>query len=286
MRVAILGTGKMGGGMARRLAEQGFGLVLWNRTRARAESLGVGKVASTPAEAAREAEVVLSILTDAKAVRATYLDDDGAAKVARDQVFVEMSTAGPDVVPEVRRAIEGAGAKFVEAPVMGSSPQAATGKLLLFAAGDDAAIERAAPVFQALGEVHRVKDPEGAAKMKLLANTILMVVNALAAELLEAGPAAGVDKEEVFWLLTRYVPYLANRQAGFMEHQFEPVTFALRDALKDLKLASELYRRAGARTPLSETVTALYEQATRTAGDLDVSAITTLYSKEPAEKKS
>jgi len=69
MRVAILGTGKMGGAMARRLNDAGHEVTLWNRTRARAELLGVGKVADTPAEAARSSEIVISMLTDADAVR-------------------------------------------------------------------------------------------------------------------------------------------------------------------------------------------------------------------------
>src|ERR1700682_2413565 len=130
MRVAILGTGKMGGAMARRLKSQGHELTLWNRTRERAEALGVGKVAATPAEAAKQAEIVISILTDPEAVRNTYFGEGGAAKAARAQVFVEMSTAGPDLAKEIAAAIEGAGAQFVEAPVMGSTGAIAAGKLV------------------------------------------------------------------------------------------------------------------------------------------------------------
>lgn len=120
MRVAILGTGKMGGAMARRLEASGHELTLWNRTRERAEALRVGKVAKTPAEAAEDAEVVISMLTDAPAVRAAYLGENGAAKAANNQVFVEMSTAGPDVARELAPSIERAGAQYVEAPVLGS----------------------------------------------------------------------------------------------------------------------------------------------------------------------
>ena len=102
MRVALLGTGKMGGAMAQRLAAAGHELTLWNRTRERAEALGVGKLAATPAEAVAAAEIVISMLTDANAVRATYLGDGGAATAARaGQVLVEMSTAGPDIWKEV-----------------------------------------------------------------------------------------------------------------------------------------------------------------------------------------
>jgi len=93
MQVAILGTGKMGAAIAKRLHESGHGLTLWNRTRSRAEAVGVGKVAGTPAEAVKDADVVISILTNADAVRSAYLGESGAAKGARAQVFTEMSSS-------------------------------------------------------------------------------------------------------------------------------------------------------------------------------------------------
>jgi 3-hydroxyisobutyrate dehydrogenase-like beta-hydroxyacid dehydrogenase len=284
MRVAILGTGKMGGAMAQRLKAEGHDLTLWNRTRERAEALGVGRVEATPAEAVENAEVVISMLTDANAIRAAYLGEAGAVKGARSQVFIEMSTAGPDVVNELQPAIERAGAKFVECPVVGSIAAMETGKGFLFAAGDDAALERARPVLEALGEVRRIKDPESAAKLKLIANTVLTGLSALAAEVMAAGAAAGVDTEDVFWVLTRFAPALGARRAGYVEHRYEPVTFALRDAVKDLRLAADLYKRAGASTPMTLKTKELFEKAAETAGDLDLSAISTLYDKMPAKR--
>jgi 3-hydroxyisobutyrate dehydrogenase-like beta-hydroxyacid dehydrogenase len=285
MRVAILGTGKMGGAMARRLQQLGHELTLWNRTKSRAEALGIGKVSATPAEAAQGVDVVISILTDAGAVRSAYLGETGAAKAARDQVFVEMSTAGPDVVSEVKPAIERAGAKFIECPVVGSTPAIETGKAVLFAAGDDVAIKRALPVLEELGEVRRIKDPESAAKLKLIANTALTGVSALAAELLAAGTAAGVERDDAFWVLTRLVPSLEARRSGYIDHKYTPATFALRDGVKDLRLAADLYRRVGASTPLADATRTLYERALPAAGELDLSAITTVYEHDPATRK-
>jgi 3-hydroxyisobutyrate dehydrogenase-like beta-hydroxyacid dehydrogenase len=284
MRVAILGTGKMGSAMAKRLKSEGHELTLWNRTRERAEALGIGRVAATPAEAAENADVVISILTDADAVRSAYLGEGGAAKVAKNQVFVEMSTAGPDVVRELLPVIEETGAKFVECPVLGSVTAMETGKGLLFAAGDDTALERARPVLESLGEVRRITDAESAAKLKLIANTALMTVSALAAELLAAGAAAALDAEDVFWVLTRFAPALAARRTGFLEHRYEPVTFALRDGVKDLRLATDLYERSGATTPLSTKTRELYERAAESVGDLDLSAIASLYENAPARR--
>ncbi len=285
MRVAILGTGKMGGAMARRLEASGHELTLWNRTRERAEALGVGRVAATPAEAAEGADIVISMLTDADAVRAAYLGPGGAVKVARSQVFVEMSTAGPVVAKELAPLIDRAGAQFVEAPVLGSIAAVESGTLVIFAAGREAAIERARPALKDLGEVRPVGDIGSAASLKLVANSMLAGVNALAAELQSAGTAAGLQAEDVFWVLTRIAPVLNARKAGYVEHRYEPVNFALRDALKDLRLALDLFKRAGAATPITSTTKELYEAAAKTAGELDMSAIATLYDPKPARSK-
>jgi 3-hydroxyisobutyrate dehydrogenase-like beta-hydroxyacid dehydrogenase len=285
MRVAILGTGKMGGAMARRLDSAGYQLTLWNRTRERAEALGIGQVVATAKEAAEGAEIVISMLTDADAVRAAYFGEGGAIKSAERQVFVEMSTAGPDVAKVVAPAIERAGAQFVEAPVMGSIGAVESGTLVVLAAGRDAAVERARPVLEALGQVRRVGDLGNAASLKLVANSMTAGVTALAAELQSAGTAAGLNPEDVFWVMTRVAPGLSARKAGFVEHRYEPVTFALRDALKDVRLAADLYGRSGSTTPLTSTVKELYERATRSAGGLDISAISTIYDGQPADVK-
>ena len=285
MRVAILGTGKMGGAMARRLASAGHELTLWNRTRERAEALGVGKVVATPAEAAQNADVVISMLTDANAVRGAYLGDNGAAKAAQRQAFVDMSTAGPDISKELAPLIERTGSQFVEAPVLGSIAAVESGTLIIFAAGNEAAIERARPVLEDLGEVRRVGEIGIGASLKLVANSMLAGVNALAAELMAAGTAAGLDPENVFWVLSRMSPVLNGRKAAFVEHRYEPVSFALRDALKDLRLALDLYKRAGATTPITRATEELFERASQSVGSLDMGAIASLYERQPATSR-
>jgi 3-hydroxyisobutyrate dehydrogenase-like beta-hydroxyacid dehydrogenase len=284
MRVTILGTGKMGGAMARRLMSQGHEVTVWNRTRERAEALGVGRVEATPAEAARDAEVVISMLTDADAVRTAYLGEDGAVNAAKAQVFVEMSTAGPDVSAEIAPRLAKAGAHYVEAPVIGSVPAVEAGSLVVLAAGSESAIERAGPVLQALGEVRHVGDLGSAAALKLVANSMLAGVTALAAELQSAGTGAGLDAEDVFWAISRIAPVLSMRKAGLVEHRYEPALFALRDAVKDLGLALEVYRRNAASTPLTEKTKELYERAAKSVGSLDLSAIASLYERQPADR--
>lgn len=278
MRVAILGTGKMGGAMAKRLASQGHQLTLWNRTRSRAEALGVGEVASTPADAVRGVEAVVSMLTDAAAVRGAYLGPRGAAEAARDQVFADMSTAGTDVEREIDAALPA----FVEAPVLGSVGAILGGTAVVLVGGKKEAVERARPVLSAFGEVRVVGELGSASSLKLIANTMLAGVYALTSELMAAGVAAGLPPEEVFFVLNRTAPLLTQRKAGFVEHRYEPVTFALRDALKDLELTHELFGRLGASAPLSEDTRRLFEKAAVTHADDEVSAVASLYEDETA----
>jgi 3-hydroxyisobutyrate dehydrogenase-like beta-hydroxyacid dehydrogenase len=268
----------MGSAMAKRLDGQGHQLKLWNRTRSRAEAVGVGEVASTPADAVRDVEAVISMLTDAAAVRAAYLGPDGAAKAARDQVFADMSTAGPDVEKELEAAVPA----FVEAPVLGSVGAILSGTAVILVGGKQQAVERARPVLSAFGEVRATGELGSASALKLIANTMLAGVYALTSELMAAGVAAGLPPEEVFFVLNRIAPLLTQRKAGFVEHRYEPVTFALRDALKDLELAHQLFRSLGVSTPLSEDTRRLFEKAAVTHADAEMSAVASLYENQPA----
>ena len=285
MRVTILGTGKMGAAMARRLAGAGHELTLWNRNRSRAEAVDVGKVAATPADAARDADVVISMLTDANAVRQVYTSKDGAASVARTQVYVDMSTAGPDVDKEIGPVIERAGASFVEAPVMGSIGAIEGGTAVVMASGEPAAVERAREVLSSFGEVRYIGELGRAASLKLIANSMLGGIYALTVELLAAGAAAGLKTEDVFFILNRFVPDLTRRKAGLVEHRYEPVSFAMRDMEKDLELATSLFARLHSPAPITEQTKELYKRATPSTADLDVSAIASLYEKQAAKPR-
>ena len=130
--VAVLGTGRMGGAIARRLAASRFDLAVWDRTTAKAQALNVGRVAPTPAEAIRDADIVISSLTNAAAVREVYLGPQGAFETpaGMENLFVEMSTAGPESIEELSREARTRGLRLLEAPVLGSVPAVESGTLL------------------------------------------------------------------------------------------------------------------------------------------------------------
>jgi 3-hydroxyisobutyrate dehydrogenase len=189
--VAILGTGKMGGAMARRLASSGFDVTLWNRTPAKAEELHIGRVAATPAEATRDADVVISSLTNDAAVRDVYLGEDGVLASAAGKLLIDASTAGPQIAEELGRESDARGARLLQAPVVGSVPAVESGTLLILVGGDRADLEQARPVLEQLGEVRYVGERANAQRLKLIANSMLGITTAAAAELLAAGTAVG-----------------------------------------------------------------------------------------------
>jgi len=277
--VAILGTGKMGSAFARRLDAAGtdLRLSLWNRTRERAEQVGVGTVAPTPAEAVRDAELVITSLTNREAVRAAYLGRDGALAAAGTRLFVEMSTAGPDLIAELAPDVEATGSRLIDAPVLGAPTVAARGGLAILAGGDAADVDRARPVLELLGEVRHVGALGSGARLKLAANSMLADLTLAAAELLAAGDAAGLDREHLFWVLARFVPSLELRRAGYMEDRHEPTLFALRDLCKDLDLALEFFHRSGASVPLTALTRELVEEAMVGGADLDITAVARRY---------
>lgn len=280
-RIAVLGTGRMGSAIAKRLRASGFELRLWNRTREKAEGLGLGPVASTPAEAIQGADVVLSSLTDAAAVRAVYLGADGVlAHVTGNQLVVEMSTAGPEVAEELGKQARTRGVHLLEAPVLGSVPAVESGTLAVLVGGAPEDLEQVRPVLERLGEVRHIGPPGSAARLKLVANSMLGITSAAAAELLAGGTGSGLDRGTVFWTLARYAPFLKAREAGFVRGQHAPAMFAVRDLVKDLDLALRVYGQAQVPVPLTEKTRALFADTMRDASDLDISAITGRYAKD------
>jgi 3-hydroxyisobutyrate dehydrogenase len=278
--VAVLGTGRMGGAIARRLKASGFELTLWNRAKEKAERLNLGRVASTPAEAIRGAGIVISSLTGPAAVRRVYFGPDGVFTNSAGKLLIEMSTAGPDVVEQLAQEAQAGGSRLLEAPVIGSIPAVESGSLAILVGGAAQDVAQAGPVLSRLGEIRYVGELRSAARLKLVANTMLGITHAAAAELLAAGTAAGLDRDQLFWVLARFVPILKSRQAGFLQERHEPPLFAIRDLIKDLDLALEVYRRANADVPLTLETRSLFEDITPQSDNLDISAIVKRYATE------
>ncbi len=276
MKVAFLGTGKMGAAMARRAAAAGHDVFLWNRTASRAAAVGAGTVMPTPADAVAKAELVVIALTGPDAVE-TVVDE--VLPAAAGKVIVDTTTAGVHVLERSAPRLAERGAWLIVAPVLGSVPAVEAGRLLVMVGedADPAAFERARPVLESFGEITRFPTMRDAAGIKLLVNSMLFVSSLAAAELVATGTRSGVAREHSFGVLTRLAPHLAARSASYLESVHEPVNFRLADALKDLDLALEHFRGAGASMPVTALTRELYAELAETYGDKEMSAVIERY---------
>src|SRR5436190_4177566 len=152
-RVAFLGLGIMGSRMARNLRAAGFDVVVWNRTRARAEELGE-PIADSPRSAADGADVVITMVVDAPQVEEVLFGENGAAEsLASGSLVVDMSTIAPSAVKSIAARLAERGIGFVDAPVTGSKPRAADGTLTIMAGGSPEEFARAKPLYEAIGKL-------------------------------------------------------------------------------------------------------------------------------------
>ena len=276
-RVAILGTGRMGSAIARRLAETGLELAIWNRTRSRAEDLRVGTVVATPADAVRRADVVITSLTGPDALRAVLSGPGGALAAARGQIFVEMSTVGPDVLLELAPLVARTGSILADAPLIGAPPVVLRGAALVLIGGQRSDMNRIRPALLGLGELRHVGPFGNGARLKLIANSMLAALVLTAAELEVAGRGAGLDPTATFEVLARLVPSLEIRRTGFLEDRHQPPLFALRDLRKDLDLALSFFSSVNADVPITTLAREWVGEAAAEHGDLDISAVIRRY---------
>ena len=255
--VGVLGLGRMGSAMARRLRDEGFELVLWNRSQDVAAALAAelgGAAVARPKDVALEAGVCISMLADGQAVDAVYGGTDGLlAGAGPANVLVDSSTVPPATIRGHRDAAAATGAGILDAPVSGSVGLAESGKLTLMVGGEAADLERARPVLAALASTifHLGALGTGAA-MKLSVNTVIFGLNQAVAEALVLAERAGVRPELAYDVLTASAvgaPYVAYKRAAFLDPEHTPTAFALDLAAKDLGLIADLAAAVDLRLP-------------------------------------
>jgi len=269
MRIAFLGLGKMGLGMAARLAAAGHTLAVFNRTAARAEPLarhGV-RVASSPRDAARNADVIIGMTADDESSRAMWLGDDGAlaADNAPDALSIECSTLSYDWVLELADKVRARGFRYVDAPVTGLPDAAAAGTLTLLVGADPADLDAARPVFASLAT--RVLHFGGVGQgtvYKLMVNLLGAVQIASAAEGMALVERAGLDPRAVADAIASgqaASPQVVRNVRRFIagDHSTS-VNFTPALRLKDVEYALRLARRLDAPQALGEAAAGLYRR--------------------------
>jgi 3-hydroxyisobutyrate dehydrogenase len=279
-RIAFLGLGLMGGGMARRLLGAGFAVTVFNRTPACAEPLAAAgaRVAGSPREAAAGAEVVFSMVADDAASRAMWLGPDGAiAGAARGAVLVECSTLTVAWVQELAQAAAAAGAECIDAPVTGSKNQAAAGELNFLTGGNAAALETIRPALNAMGRSVTHLGPTGSgALLKLINNVLAGVHVAATAEAVAWIERTELDRAQAIAFLSDSAvgsPVTKTVAARMCAPDFTP-NFFLRLMAKDLGYASGEAAKAGQQLTSAAMARDVFQRAIAAGhGDKDMSAV-------------
>lgn len=145
----------------------------------------------------------------------------GALETANGQLFLEMSTAGPDIETELTPRIAATGSYLVDATIVGAPPIVERGEAVILLGGDSLHVERARPILEHLGTVRHVGPPGNGARLKLIANSMLAQIITGAAELQNAGESAGLDPDDVFWLLSRFAPTLETRRPAYVDKELQ-----------------------------------------------------------------
>jgi len=281
MRVAFLGLGQMGSGIARNILKAGHELTVWNRSPDKADvlvSAGARRAAS-PAAAAADAEIVCSMLADDHAVEAVVFGPDGLLSGGTAPLHAGHSTIS---VALARRLTEAGGGTYVSAPVFGRPPAAEAAQLNIIAAGPADAIDRAQPIFDAIGkQTFRLgEEPAHANVLKLCGNFLIMGALEAMAEALTLGAKNGLDKAALFDVLTGTLfgaPVFTNYKAALLEGQIRPAGFTAPLGLKDMALVGEAALAARVPMPVLGIVRDHLLQAIAVEGeDVDWAAVTTM----------
>jgi 3-hydroxyisobutyrate dehydrogenase-like beta-hydroxyacid dehydrogenase len=265
--LGFIGLGVIGAPMAARLVEQGLSLAVWNRTAEKCEPLVAqgARRASSPAELATAAEVVVTMVADGPALEAVTHGEQGVAAGLRPGgVHCDMSTIDLATARRLAKFYSQRGASFVHAPVLGNRKAAAAGQLLIFAGGPAGARTRCAPVFNALGkQVWEYDRAEQATATKLACNLLLGGMMELLAESLSFAGRAGIATETMVEIISSSAlaaPMFRTKGETIARRNFTP-SFYLRLMQKDLDLALAAARELGAATPATRAIREVYAAA-------------------------
>ncbi|GGU05722.1 MULTISPECIES: NAD(P)-dependent oxidoreductase [Actinomadura] len=278
-QVAVLGTGIMGAAMARNLLRNGHGVAAWNRTAARAEPLAAdgAAVAASPADAVRDADVVITMLNDGETALAVM--NDAAPALRAGQVWAQMGTVGVADVPALARLAADHGLTFVDSPVQGTRQPAEQGRLVVLAAGPQDARKALGPVFDAVGGKTVWLDEDGASgagtRLKLAAVSYAISLTSVVAESVALTKGFGLDPSLLGEVLTGGPldsPYLQTKMKAMLDGDFEP-SFAVRNAEKNTRLIHDSAEAAGVRVDVNDAAGERFRRAIEQGhGDEDMAA--------------
>ena len=299
LRVAWIGVGVIGGSCANRLLDAGYSLVVYTRTRAKAEQLleRGAQWANSAYEAANQADVVFSTVGYPHDVREIFFGEEGVLKAwntvpltfdGHKRVYVDMTTSSPELARQIDEAARAVGFESLDAPVSGGDVGAKTGALSIMVGGSASTLERVRSIFEILGKNINLTGPSGSGQRVKMANQILIAGNMVGVcEALLYAYRANLDLDVVLncvsqgaagsWSLSNYGPRILHgdfRPGFYVEHFIKDMGIALDDAQKmnlslpGLALVKQLYQARAAQGGAKKGVQALI-QALATISNID-----------------
>jgi 3-hydroxyisobutyrate dehydrogenase/glyoxylate/succinic semialdehyde reductase len=281
MKIGFMGLGTMGSRMAANLLKHGHSLVVYNRTRAKAEPLlaAGAQWADSPAALAAGVQIVFTMLATPEIVEATASGKDGLlSRLEKCSLWVDCSTVDPSFSKKMAAAAQARGIRFLGAPVTGSKIPAAQAKLIFWVGGEAADLEACRPLLQCMGSriVHCGGQGMGAS-LKMVMNQVLGTFMASFSEGLILGQSLGISREVLFDALFNgpaAAPFVAVKRDRIESQNYAQADFALRWLQKDLHLAAVSAYETGVAMPLTNAAKEMYRLAIRDGhGDEDISAI-------------
>ncbi|TAL03009.1 MAG: NAD(P)-dependent oxidoreductase [Verrucomicrobia bacterium] len=286
-RIAFLGLGLMGSGMAGRLLAAGFPLAVFNRNAAKARPLveAGARLATSPRDAAKHADVVISMVADDVASRALWLGENGAlAGVPRGAVLIECSTLTVDWVKELASLAAARGCELLDAPVTGSRAPAAAGQLSFFVGGDISTLEKVRAVFAPMAKSLTHVGPTGSgALVKLINNFLCGVQVAALADAVALIEKAGLNRDQVLPIFTEGTPgsTLMKLLAPRMTARDYTPNFSLKLLTKDLGYALQEGEKHSVELATTAAALKVFQRAIAAGlGDQDMSAVVELLRKK------
>jgi 3-hydroxyisobutyrate dehydrogenase len=268
LTVALMGLGAMGSGMAQNLLKAGIPLTVYNRTRTKAEPLAVkgARIAETPKEAGRDAQVILSMVGDDIASRAVWLGENGALAGAKPEtILVECSTLSLSWVRELASLAASHDLAFLDSPVTGSKDAAEAGELRLLVGGEAAVLERVRPVLEAVSRRIDLFGPTGSGALLKLINNLMGAVQTVAlAEGLALAERAGLDMEQVVSFIINGAPgspIVKGKAARMVARDYADTQFALKWMHKDTTYALRAADECGVPMPTLAVAREVYRLA-------------------------
>jgi len=281
MKIGFIGLGTMGSRMAANLLNRGHSLVVYNRTRAKADPLlaAGAKWADSPAALAEKVDIVFTMLARPDIVEEAALGKDGfLSRLEKGRMWVDCSTVDPSFSRKMSAEAQARGIRFLGAPVTGSKIPAAQAKLIFWVGGDAADLEASRPLLECMGSRIVYCGGQGmGASLKMVMNQVLGTSLAAFAEGLILGQSLGLSHEILFDALFNgpaAAPFVVVKRERIEAGNYAQADFALRLLQKDLHLAAVSAYESGVAMPLTNVAKEIYRLAIREGhGDEDISAI-------------